>query len=48
MVMAALTALKSTNDNFGIILLWYVVVMNWCGSGIELHLKASLAAPKKT
>jgi hypothetical protein len=40
MVMAALTALKSTNDDFGIVLLlWFLVVKNWCGSGIELHLK---------
>jgi hypothetical protein len=48
MVMAALTALKSTNDDFGIFLLWLFGCDELCGSRIELHPKASLAAPEKT
>src|SRR5436309_398917 len=35
MVMAALTALKSTNDDLDIVILWYSVVMNDCGSGMN-------------
>jgi hypothetical protein len=48
MVMAALTALKSTNFDFGIFLLWLFGCEELCGSRIELHPKASLSALKKT
>ena len=49
MVMAALTALKSTNDDFGIYSpVVMLVVKNWCGSGIELHPKAILPPAGKS
>lgn len=48
MVMAALTALKSTNDDFGIvILLWVLVVKNCAAHEVEPHPNEILSSAEK-